>query len=463
MPESDGGPRWPGILLGFVFGLLLALLLAAMTGMEFSPALVSLVLMGILLLAMAMLGRTLLAGPNGRRTAPAHLLPEASAEQPEPARAEIGEWPTEIGVEFDDVFETESRRRHGEAMVIEGRLHMPPEDAYHELKTRFAGSAYAPMLQTSESGGTALVLLPRQVVDRPAGVNRPWLNLLLLLATLLTTVWAGALHQGVNLLSEPERFMVGLPYAVALLLILGAHELGHYIAARIHGIDVSLPYFIPVPFALGTFGAFISIRSTTEHRRALFDVAVAGPLAGLVVAIPALWIGLQYSTVTAEATTQPAMLHEGASAGSSVLLALVASASIPEAVEQGHQLSFHPLAFAGWLGLFITALNLLPVGQLDGGHIADAMFGARGGRAVSLAAIVGLVLLGLFVWSALLMWALLIYFIAGRKGLPPLDDVTPMGRGRRWLGWLALALLVAILLPVPHALYASLGIHCPYA
>ena len=462
MNESQNESRWPSLLMGVGLGLLLALLFAAMTGVEFSPALVNLLMIAIIAAGFFMLARALLSA-GAEPTTP---TPPASAESAgglTTSGAETAEWPSELPVAFDDIFTTRFQRREGEAMIVEGELQIPSDQAHEQLQRRFAETEYLPMLQTGNTGEPVLVLLPRRMVTRPGAKNRPWLNGLLLLATLLTTVWAGALHQGVNLLNEPERFTVGLPYALALLLILGAHELGHYIAARVHGIDVSLPYFIPVPFALGTFGAFISIRSISEHRRALFDVAVAGPLAGLVFAIPALWIGLQYSTVSPEAVTQPMMLHQGASAGSSVLLALVASASIPEAIQQGHQLQLHPLAFAGWLGLFITALNLLPVGQLDGGHIADAMFGARGGRIIGTVAMVGLVLLGLFVWSGLLMWALLIYFIAGRKGMPPLDDVTPMSRSRWLLGWFALALLVAILLPVPHALYDSFGIHCPYA
>jgi metallo-beta-lactamase family protein len=143
-------------------------------------------------------------------------------------------------------------------------------------------------------------------------------------------------------------------------------------------------------------------------------------------------------------------------------LALTAKLSLGDALAEGHRLLLHPLAFAGWLGLLVTALNLLPIGQLDGGHLADAMFGRARSAAIGTAALVALVLLSLFVWSGLLTWALIVYFIAGGKGLPPLNDVSRMGVRRQAIGALAFILLFLILAPVPHALYNALGIHCPY-
>jgi membrane-associated protease RseP (regulator of RpoE activity) len=182
------------------------------------------------------------------------------------------------------------------------------------------------------------------------------------------------------------------------MAILGVHELGHYFMARRHGIRVTPPYFIPVPMALGTFGAFIQMRSPTEHRRALFDVAVAGPLAGLAVAVPALLIGLQTSSISSGDVPVSAMpTMGGTSVGSSVLFALLAKLSLGPSLEYGHMLQLSPLAFAGWLGLLVSALNLLPTGQLDGGHIAHAMFGFRIGNVVGTVAMWSLVLLAIFV------------------------------------------------------------------
>ena len=167
--------------------------------------------------------------------------------------------------------------------IFHGQLREPAAQVQAKLK-RVLGSEVSPMLQADERFGASIVLVPERVESVGDRKNaRPWVNGLLFALTILTTTWAGAAHQGINLLHEPARFAVGLPYALGLLAILGVHELGHYFMARYHGIRVTLPFFIPVPFALGTFGAFIEMRSRAENRRALFDVAVAGPLAGLVV------------------------------------------------------------------------------------------------------------------------------------------------------------------------------------
>jgi len=269
------------------------------------------------------------------------------------------------------------------------------------------------------------------------------------------------MHQGVDILQNPANFTVGLPYSIGLLIILGAHELGHYFAARQHHIQVTPPYFIPAPFALVTFGAFISMRGTVQDRRALFDVAVAGPLAGLVFAIPALVIGLQYSTVVAT-NAAPELSHSGVDIGSSFLMSILSKLALGSAATEGHRLILHPLAFAGWLGLLVTALNLLPVGQLDGGHIAHALFGSRRAHIISAVALVLLFFLAFFVWPGLMMWIFIVFFIAGTRDTPAANDLTPLDPPRRALGYFAFVLLALILVPVPHNLYGSFGVHCPY-
>jgi len=345
--------------------------------------------------------------------------------------------------------------------VFRGRLREPAAAVYAKLK-RTVGAESTAMVQSDEQFGAAILLVPEPVERTVAEKHtRPWVNGLLFALTVVTTTWAGAAHQGIDLLREPGRFTVGLPYALGLLAILLVHELGHYFMARHHRIRVTLPYFIPVPFALGTFGAFIEMRSAAENRRALFDVAVAGPLAGLVIAIPALLIGLRSSVIVAVAEPVAGMMHGGTSIGSSVLLAFLAKLSLGTELLEGHVLQLSPLAFAGWLGLMVTALNLLPIGQLDGGHIAHAMFGRRAGDTIGSVAMWTLLLLGLFVWPGLLMWALIVFFIAGR-GAPPLDDVTPLLPSRRCLGYVAFGILVLILAPLPHKLWEAVGIHCPY-
>ncbi len=346
--------------------------------------------------------------------------------------------------------------------VIEGPLLIKPDAALEELKQRFAGTFYKPLLQESDTGRPLLVLVPADSLPTfKQKTGRPWLNLVLFLATFVTTTWAGAAHQGVNLLEQPSQFTAGLPYAAALMLILAAHELGHYFTARRYGMAVTLPYFIPLPFMLGTFGAFIRMKSLAPDRRAMFDVAVAGPLAGLVIAIPALLIGLQFSTIVPDAEG-PALFMGGADVGSSVLFAFLAKTALGETVLEGHRLILHPIAFAGWLGLLVTALNLVPVGQLDGGHLVHTLLGHKNARMVGIVSLLALVVLGLFVWSGLLVWALLIFIIAGTEDIPPVNDVTQLRRGRLVLGAAAFALLLLILVPVPHTLYASFGIHCPY-
>jgi len=352
-------------------------------------------------------------------------------------------------------------RQHGNALY-RGRLTKPADQALRQLESEL-GEDVVPLIQQDEELGTAIVLMNRSteeaVLERP---TRLWLHWLLFGLTFLTTTWAGALHQGVNLLEQPGEIAVGLWYSVGLMLILGVHELGHYFMARHHGLNVTPPFFIPVPFALGTFGAFIQMKSPTRNRRALFDVAVAGPLAGLVIAIPALLIGLQTTEVlppNAEAAS--AMMGQGTSAGSSLLFALISKIALGDQLQDGYLLQLSPLAFAGWLGLLVTALNLMPIGQLDGGHMARAMFGRRVGETISSVAMWSLFLLAIFVWPGLLFFALFIYFVAGR-GTPPLNDITPISPGRRWLGYATFVILALILIPLPHKFWHAAEIYCPY-
>jgi Zn-dependent protease len=314
-----------------------------------------------------------------------------------------------------------------------------------------------------KENGAKIVLIPKPAeTDVSRKPVRPRLHWLLFGLTIITTTWAGASHQGVDLVQEPGRFTVGLPYSIGLLLILGVHELGHFFMARRHAMDVTPPYFIPVPFGLGTFGAFIQLRSPPANRKALFDVAVAGPLAGLIIAVPALLLGLRFSSVAAGSggVVSHGFLH-GATVGSSILFTVLAKVSLGDAAQYGALVQLSPLAFAGWLGLFITALNLLPVGQLDGGHITRAMFGSRVGQTISSLAMWSLFLLALFVWPGLMMWALIVFLIAGR-GTPPLNDLTPLDAGRMVVGYIAILILILILAPMPHSLWDSANDLCPY-
>jgi len=347
-----------------------------------------------------------------------------------------------------EVMDVQTASRQSDVVVFHGRLLEPADAAYRKLKGAVEPHM-VPLLQPDERWGASIYLMPKPVeqavLEQP---SRIWVNWLLFGLAFLTTTFAGAANAGVNLLHDPGRFAVGLPYAIGLLAILGVHELGHFFAARRHGMNVTPPYFIPVPFALGTFGAFIRMRSPPEDRPSLFDVAVAGPLAGLVIAIPALLIGLHSSSVQDFGQHPPPGAFEGAMTLSTpILFGLLAKLSFGHALGGNTILHLSPLAFAGWLGLYITGLNLLPIGQLDGGHTARSMFGHKTG---SLIGTVGM--WALFVWALFdpskMFWAIIVFFLAGRP-TPPLNDLTPISPGRQRLGWFTFLVLALILIPMP--------------
>ena len=367
---------------------------------------------------------------------------------------------TAIEAKVEPILHVTGRKASGDVFQFEGHLKGDADDAYQQLRAAFADEPVTPMLLEGSEHDVRVMVLPGQMAAQ--GVEKPkWaLHWLLFAATVATTTWAGALVVGVNLLQQPGRFAVGLPYSLGLLLILGAHELGHYFTAKAHGIRVTPPFFIPVPFALGTFGAFIKIKSLTPNRRALFDVAVAGPLAGLVFAIPALLIGLHFSQVIPDGRPEDDSSFNGVQIGSSILLACLAKISLGASAFD--HLSLHPLAFAGWLGLIVTALNLLPIGQLDGGHISHALFGSRHAHAVSMTAMVSLFLLALFLWPGLMFWAIIVFFVAGTRDAPAANDVSPLEPGRKLLGYFTFLLLLLIIVPVPRVLFEKIGLHSPY-
>lgn len=273
------------------------------------------------------------------------------------------------------------------------------------------------------------------------------LHLFLFLFTLATTTTAGAIQNGVNPLTNPWGLTSGLPFAITLMTILLVHEMGHYLMSRYHGVHASLPYFIPAPSFIGTFGAFIKMDSPPRDRRSLFDVGAAGPLAGLVLAVPAVVVGLNLSTVTPEQSSSG-----GIALGSSLLLRFLSQMTLGIVPEQANVI-LHPIAFAGWIGLFVTAMNLLPVGQLDGGHVAYALFGPRH-IWVSRLALGGVLGLGLLRWwDGWLIWGVLLLFM-GVHHPPPLDPYTPLDRKRQLLGWLTLLILAITFIPVPFSVDA---------
>lgn len=301
--------------------------------------------------------------------------------------------------------------------------------------------------------------LPPEMIPEPwreAGFVPPWpapkpprrlLHLGLLLATVVTTVIAGALQQGVNPLETPGLLYKGVPFSFTLLLILGSHEMGHYLVSRRHQLDVTLPYFIPappIPFIIGTFGAFIRIRSPIKDKRALLDVGCSGPLIGVLVAIPVILIGLKLSTVTVTGGGE-----ETLTLGEPLLFKLLSRLALgPMTPEQN--IILHPIAFAGWIGLLVTALNLLPVGQLDGGHVAYALF-PEYHRYISLGMLGLLVVCGVAFWSGWLLWAVLLVFLGWRHP-PPYEFWVPLDRRRRVLGIISVVVFGLTFSPAPFVL-----------
>jgi len=268
-------------------------------------------------------------------------------------------------------------------------------------------------------------------------------NIVLFICTIGTTVLAGALQQGVNPVADPSQLIKGLPFSAALLFILLAHEMGHFLTSRYYRIDASLPYFIPAPTFIGTFGAFIKMRSPMLNKRVLLDVGANGPLAGLLVTIPVLAVGLKLSEV--KALTAP--LEGGMTLGSSLILYFMTTV-ILGTLPDTHQVILHPLGFAGWIGLLVTSMNLIPVGQLDGGHIAYAVFGRRT-KHISTAVLICLLGLGIWASHMWLMWALILFALLGIRHPAPLDHDAPLDGRRRMLGLGMLVIFVLTFVPVP--------------
>jgi membrane-associated protease RseP (regulator of RpoE activity) len=350
----------------------------------------------------------------------------------------------ELGPQLAGVLAVDQVRVEGHAVAFGGRLLMQPATAVTELVGRFRPFGYTPFLQAGQ-GLTWVRALPFVDVVMP---SKPRTNIILFLLTVLSTIVAGSqAFFAFNPFVEPRRLLEGVPFAFTLLAILGTHEFGHYFTARAYGASVSLPYFIPAPPPLlfGTLGAIIRMRSPARDRNSLFDIAAAGPLAGLVVALPALWIGLGWSKVAAVPS------GGSVSFGDSLLLRFMTWLAFGP-LPPGHDVFVHPVALAGWVGLFVTALNLIPVGQLDGGRIAYALFGARH-RQISVATFLGLLALGAVTGAGnWFVWAFLLLFVMGFHHQPPLDDLSPLSPGRYAVGFLCLLLLILLIPPVPIAI-----------
>ena len=349
-----------------------------------------------------------------------------------------------------------------QAILCRGKLQVAPEMAYERVKDNVEGvfgDRFLVLFQESLQGQPffALVPNPAQAKDSPPSadqsLNKPWLALVLLFLTLFTTTMIGAEMAGLTaeeLKAGPQTLLVGLPYSLAILTILGCHELSHYLAAIHYKIRATLPYFIPIPFFLGTFGAFIQMKSPVPHRKALFDVAIAGPLGGLIVALPILWWGLGQSTVVPMPENTSLLQFDSLDPRFSLLMSVISKLALGSKLAPETVLDLHPLAIAGYIGLIVTALNLMPFGQLDGGHIIHAMLGQRAAIMAGQITRVVMVILS-FIRSDFFLWAIILLLMpVGDQ--PALNDVSELDDRRDFLGILAIAILVCILLPVPPAI-----------
>lgn len=347
-----------------------------------------------------------------------------------------------------------------QAILCRGKLRAVPEEAYQVIKNnveKVFGDRFLLLFQESFQGQPffALVANPWQQKTETIEtekITRPFLALGLLLLTLLTTTVIGAGLSGITaqqLENNSSLLLQGLPYSLGLIAILGLHEFSHYFTAVKYKIKTTLPYFIPIPFFLGTFGAFIQMRSPVPTRKALFDVAVAGPLGGIIIAIPLLFWGLSLSEIV-PLTNQSSLLNfQALNPQFSFLLSIVAKLALGSDLIAGKAIHLHPLAVAGYVGIIVTALNLMPVGQLDGGHIVHAMYGQKTAIIIGQLTRLFMFILAL-VQPDFLLWAIILLLMPV-SDQPALNDVTELDNKRDLLGLFSLALLLSILLPLPEA------------
>lgn len=380
----------------------------------------------------------------------------------------------------------EVQRGPDRVIAFYGPLYADSDLVFDRASERFNRLGYTAML--SKVDGRTYRLIAVRGVARPQP-TRLGLHILLFILTFLSAMLAG-LSPAVDL-EDPRWYLSGLPFALALMGILLAHELAHYFVARRYGSPVSLPYFVPMPMSiLGTMGAVIFQRAPMRDRKALFDIGIAGPLAGLAVAIPLLIVGLLFTEVghpaemmnldsvqqrlavqcqnpqgvraffcAAFSGQETVVFQEGNSLIYLAAKLVTKGRILPDANGEDVLLSYPPspggpIAFAAWAGLLVTALNLLPIGQLDGGHVAYALLGRRAWTlsfvVIGLLGALGgyLFLIGNPAWPTWIIWAVLALLL-GPRHPPPLNEASPLGPGRTALGIFLLLVFVATFVPVP--------------
>lgn len=265
---------------------------------------------------------------------------------------------------------------------------------------------------------------------RKHGKSNTNINIALLIVTIITTVFAGYFFGGGKLID-------GIAFSIAIMSIIGGHETAHYLAAKKHGVKATLPYFIPAPTLIGTFGAVINVKSPIPNKNALFDLGVSGPLVGIVITIPVFIIGIYLSTLVPMQKDTIVFMP-------SILMGLIANFIFPE-VPYGYMVSLHPVAFAGWVGIVITMLNLMPVAFLDGGHISRSLFSEKVHRYISYVGIAVTFLLG---WIPMGVLMIIIMFWS-KKHPGALDHVTKLTKRRKILAVVTLIVFILCLSPIP--------------
>ncbi|MEM8610895.1 MAG: site-2 protease family protein [Cyanobacteria bacterium P01_H01_bin.105] len=352
--------------------------------------------------------------------------------------------------------------RRQQVTICRGRLKAKPAVAHstvqQNVRSQF-GNQFLVVLQEERDGQPVFVLVPNRQTDSPSKGSGWALSIVLFILTLGTTTLAGLLLVGdlslSDLQSQPLNLVKGLGYSLAVMMILAVRELAHYAMARRHHIPASAPFFIPVPYFLGTVGAFIRIKAPAPHRRALFDLGIAGPLAGFMVTLPVLIWGLAHSQIV-ELTEESGLFNfQSLDPKDSILLALLSKVALGGNFQMDQAISLHSVAIAGCLGLVLTALNLMPIGQLDGGHIVHAIYGRWSGAAIGNIARVLVAVMAYQKPEYYLLWALLLIFMPSRDD-PALDDISELDNVRDALGLMAMTLLVLIVLPMPQAISARL-------
>lgn len=364
-------------------------------------------------------------------------------------------------------FEMPRQAPQGTIRFIGDLLVADSEVAYDLIAERWYKHDYTPIFRRHQ-GQIALIAQPGVfVTPKP---RNPWLNLGLAIATIVSVQFSGAIYACQCVPTTLADWLSGTPMMLSMMVILLAHEFGHYFAGRIHKVAVTLPYFIPLPVIspVGTLGAFIQLRSPFKTKRQLFDIGVAGPLGGLIFAIPLTILGVLNSPVH-RLTRDGASVLEGNSILYMAIKYLVHGQILPSFDQyadlpvwreyllvlagiippgSGSDILIGPVAFAAWFGLFVTVMNLLPVGQLDGGHIIYCLLGNKA-RWLGVGLVGLMVAAGIFWWSGWLLWAFLVFFVIGTGHPPPLNDLVELGSGRKILAYLMIVLIIILFMPNP--------------